>query len=158
MTELLVRDARATDSKALATLCTQLGYPAAVDVMPGRIARLTQDPNARALVAEDDGTVVGLASVHLRFMINHATPLAQLTLLVVDESVRGRGVGRALVDVVEAWAKQRGCKRIVVTTALDRKGAHAFYERLEFRHTGRRYLKDFSVSGESEGGIEQRNV
>jgi hypothetical protein len=30
-----------------------------------------------------------------------------------------------------------------VTTALQRAGAHAFYERIGYRHTGRRYGKDF---------------
>jgi hypothetical protein len=31
-----------------------------------------------------------------------------------------------------------------VTTALRRADAHAFYERLDYKHTGRRYGKDFS--------------
>jgi len=44
---------------------------------------------------------------------------------------------------VEHWARSRGCHRIVVTTALKRAEAHAFYERLGYRHTGRRYGKDF---------------
>jgi GNAT superfamily N-acetyltransferase len=84
-----------------------------------------------------------LATVHLRHTINHEAPIAQLTLLVVDESRRSRGVGRALVEAAERWAHAEGCHRIVVTTALQRTGAHAFYERIGYRHTGRRYGKDF---------------
>ena len=57
-----------------------------------------EDPNARALVAEQNGALIGLATVHLRYTMNHEAPIAQLTLLVVDESNRTHGVGRALVE------------------------------------------------------------
>lgn len=138
-----VRDARAADAEAMSRLCEQLGYPAQSGAMPQRLIRLQRDSNARALVADAGEGPVGLATVHLRHTINHEAPIAQLTLLVVDESQRSRGVGRALVEEAERWARAQGCHRIVVTTALQRAGAHAFYERIGYRHTGRRYGKDF---------------
>ncbi len=133
-----------SDAPALADLCAQLGYPTTPDAVAQRLSRLDADPTVRTLVATSDGVVVGLATVHIRHTINHDAPLGQLTLLVVDERVRGTGVGRALVRAAEAWARQCGCKRFVVTTALARTDAHAFYERLDYKHTGRRYGKDFS--------------
>jgi len=139
-----VRDAEAGDAEALATLCTQLGYPATAASMPSRLTRLTAYGNARALVAARGADVIGLATVHLRHALNHAAPLAQLSLLVVDEGARAQGVGRSLVAAVEAWAREQGCHRIIVTTALHRCNAHAFYERVGYMHTGRRYGKDFS--------------
>jgi GNAT superfamily N-acetyltransferase len=141
--ETAVRDARAEDAEALSRLCEQLGYPAQSDAMTQRLFRLQRDPNVRALVADVGEGAIGLATVHLRHTINHEAPIAQLTLLVVDESQRSRGVGRALVEAAERWAHAQGCHRIVVTTALQRAGAHAFYERIGYRHTGRRYGKDF---------------
>jgi GNAT superfamily N-acetyltransferase len=138
-----VREASEHDADALARLCTQLGYPASAADMPERLERLQTDPNARALVAVDSGNVVGLATVHVRDVINHAVPIAQLTLLVVDNRARGRGVGRALVERAESWARERGARRMAVTTALDRAGAHAFYERIGYTHTGRRYARIF---------------
>ncbi|HEX3868062.1 MAG TPA: GNAT family N-acetyltransferase [Gemmatimonadaceae bacterium] len=143
-TSIVVRDARPSDSDAAARLCTQLGYPADADAIAERLVRLATDSNARAYVAvNDDGRVVGLETVHLRITLNHAAPLAQITLLVVDEACRGQGVGQRLVGAAEHWAREHGCSRIVVTTALDRAGAHRFYERAGYSHTGRRYLKDF---------------
>ena len=112
--------------------------------MPARLARLNEGGSARALVATQDGDVVGLATIHLRHALNHAAPLAQLSLLVVDERVRSQGVGRVLVAAAEAWARERGCHRMIVTTALNRSDAHAFYERIGYAHTGRRYGKDFA--------------
>ncbi len=112
--------------------------------MPERVGRLAADANARTFVAQaSGGEIVGLETVHLRFTLNHAAPLAQITMLVTDEAHRGRGVGRALVSAAEDWARERGCARIVVTTALHRADAHAFYEKTGYAHTGRRYGKDF---------------
>lgn len=142
-TTIHVRHAEAGDADALARLCGQLGYPSSRDAVLSRLERMVRD-GARALVAASGGDVVGLATVHLRNMINHEAPLAQLTLLVVDEARRSQGVGRALVDEAEAWARAQGCRRIIVTTALHRTGAHAFYERIGYSHTGRRYGKDFA--------------
>lgn len=139
-----VRQPTDGDAEALARLATQLGYPADADAMPERVNRLAADRNAKALVVVDDERVVGMITIHLRDTLNHATPIAQITLLVVDETVRSRGAGRALVEAAEAWAKERGVKRVAVTTALDRPGAHAFYERMGYAHTGRRYAKDFA--------------
>ena len=144
---LHVRAVNEQDAAALARLCTQLGYPAQTSDMPARIERLTADHGVSALVAEDEGGVIGLITTHIRYTMNHAAPLAQITLLVVDEARRGTGVGRELVTAAEAWARGCGCKRIVVTTALHRGEAHAFYERLAYAHTGRRYGKDFSPGG-----------
>ena len=142
-TTIQVRDADAGDADALARLCGQLGYPSSAAAVLQRLERLVRS-GARALVATSGGDVIGLATVHLRSMINHEAPLAQLTLLVVDEERRSQGVGRALVDEAEAWARAQGCRRIIVTTALHRMGAHAFYERIGYAHTGRRYGKDFA--------------
>jgi len=142
---IVVRDAASNDGDALARLCTQLGYPADSEMMPARLARLSADPNARAFVAIDGGDVIGLVTVHVRHTMNHEAPIAQITLLVVDQAVRTRGAGRALVEAVERWARTQGVHRIAVTTALDRAGAHAFYERIGYAHTGRRYAKDFST-------------
>ena len=144
---LRVRAVETTDAAALARLCTQLGYPAQPADMPARVEQLQNDSKTSALVACDGDSVVGMITTHVRHTMNHPAPIAQITLLVVDETCRGSGVGRALVEAVEDWARRCGCKRIVVTTALQRAGAHAFYERLAYAHTGRRYGKDFLPGG-----------
>jgi GNAT superfamily N-acetyltransferase len=146
-----VREAAPRDADAMARLCAQLGYLGEPSVMPGRLARLSSDVNARALVATQGDDVVGLVTVHLRYTMNHDAPIAQITLLVVDETVRSRGAGRALVQAAEEWARSRGTKRITVTTALHRDGAHAFYEKVGYAHTGRRYGKDFPTPGTTTG-------
>jgi len=136
-----VRPARDDDAPAVAELLAHLGYPAPVADIPARLARLRARGDADTLVATADGRVVGLATVHARDVLHHAHPVVQLTALVVPPEMRGRGVGRTLVRAVERWAAARGADRLVLTTALHRAEAPAFYERLGFEHTGRRYAR-----------------
>jgi GNAT superfamily N-acetyltransferase len=126
----------------MAALLAHLGYPAAAADLPERLARL-RAARDDAYVASSFGEIVGLATVHTRDVLHNALPVAQLTALVVPPEMRGRGVGRALVDAAERWARERGADRLVVTTALHRAEAPLFYERLGFEHTGRRYVKRF---------------
>jgi GNAT superfamily N-acetyltransferase len=95
----------------------------------------------RFFVAEDGGQVVGLAVLHVSLSVGYDDPSGKLSGLVVDESHRKRGVGKALVDAVEAEARARGCARLSLTTASRRADAHAFYGRVGFEQTGRRYAK-----------------
>ncbi|HEX5387695.1 MAG TPA: GNAT family N-acetyltransferase [Gemmatimonadales bacterium] len=136
-----IRPARAADADALARLLGQLGYPAAGTDVARRLERMMGSGHATVLVAEQDGEVVGLATFHLMHVLNRARTVAWLTALVVDEAARGVGIGRALVDGVEAFAREAGCERLSVTTQEFRTEAHAFYARLGFEHTGRRFAK-----------------
>jgi GNAT superfamily N-acetyltransferase len=136
-----VRPARDDDAPSVAELLDHLGYPAPPSDIPARLARLRAKGDADTLVAVVDGRVVGLATVHARDVLHHAHPVVQLTALVVPPDMRGRGVGRTLVSAVERWAAARGADRLVLTTALHRAEAPAFYERLGFEHTGRRYAR-----------------
>lgn len=137
----VVRECTAPDAVAVAALLGELGYPATPESVPGRLARLAHGGRAVALAAVRGDVVVGLATVHLLAGLHASNDVAQLTALVVTDTARRHGVGRQLVSAAEEWARSRGCQRIFVTTALHRHAAHAFYERLGYEHTGRRYAK-----------------
>lgn len=139
--DLKIRDARRGDAKALAALVGQLGYQASAAGVARRIERLASSEADRVIVAELDGEVVGLASVHTSFSIEYDRPAAKVSAIVVDERHRRRGIGHRLAAELEAEARQRGCCLIFLTTAERRKDAHAFYERIGFEETGRRFAK-----------------
>ncbi|WP_257387560.1 GNAT family N-acetyltransferase [Tahibacter caeni] len=136
-----IRAAVAADAPALAGLLGQLGYPTDTTQAAARLARLLADPQAAVFVACRDGPVVGLATVQAHVALNRDAPAVQLTLLVVADGLRGSGIGRALVAAAEDWTRRHGAGRLVVTTASHRTGAHAFYERLGYASTGRRYAR-----------------
>ncbi len=45
------------------------------------------------------------------------------------EGIRGLGVGRRVIEEAEAWAKELGIRRVVITS---QKHAVGFYERLGY--------------------------
>jgi ribosomal protein S18 acetylase RimI-like enzyme len=92
-------------------------------------------------VAEVEGRIVGLASVHVSLTLEYDEPAARLTAIVVASTHRRRGIGEALVAEVERHARERRCALLFLTTAERRRGAHAFYRRLGFEETGRRFAK-----------------
>ncbi|HSN16671.1 MAG TPA: GNAT family N-acetyltransferase, partial [Gammaproteobacteria bacterium] len=122
-----VRRAAHEDAAAIAPLVTQLGYPSAAAEVEARLARLKDHPDIRAYVAESEGRLVGIIGLMV-FPAFHRDGLhGYVTALVVDEGVRGSGVGGALLETAEAWFQERGVKRVSLTTALHREDAHVFY-------------------------------
>ena len=138
---VLVREATSGDAAALGHLVGELGYPAPTTEMPSRLQALEGSSHAVVLVAELAGEVVGLATAHVFATIHSATPAAWLTALVVSETARGGGAGRALVVRAEEWARSMGAVRIAVTSGARRADAHRFYERIGYARTGVRFGK-----------------
>jgi ribosomal protein S18 acetylase RimI-like enzyme len=139
--ELTIRDARPDDARALAALIAQLGYPTTAEAVGRRVERLQASEADRVVVAEWKDEIVGLASLHTSPSVEYDEPAAKLTAIVVDERHRRRGIGEALAAEMEAEAHRRGCCLLFLTTAERREEAHAFYRRLGFEETGRRFAK-----------------
>jgi GNAT superfamily N-acetyltransferase len=88
------------------------------------------------LVAVLDGAVVGVCQVSLLFHLQHAGGVvAELESVHVAAAHRRNGVGRALLEHAVAWASDRGCYRVQLTSHVSRDGAHRFYEGLGFQPT-----------------------
>jgi N-acetylglutamate synthase-like GNAT family acetyltransferase len=138
---MTIRDARAEDAEALAELIGQLGYPTTAEAVARRVAQLQASDADRVVVAELDGEIVGLASLHVSLSVEYDEPAAKLSAIVVDERYRRRGIGEALVVELEAEARRLNCAVIFLTTAERRADAHAFYRRFGFEETGRRFAK-----------------
>ena len=119
----------------------QLGYPAPPEEVGPRLERLAASDADQLFLADVDGAVVGLAGLHTSLSLEYDQPAAKISALVVDEEWRGRGVGQALVAALEQEARAQGCGLLFLTTNERRADAHAFYARLGFEHTGRRYGK-----------------
>jgi GNAT superfamily N-acetyltransferase len=143
---IVVRSPSTGDLADLAGLLGELGYPTSATAVGSRLDRLAREANVAVLVADRDGTAVGLATAHVLTVIHADEAVAMLTALIVAESHRGQGIGRNLVDAVETWAVRCDARRITVAAGLARSVAHAFYERLGYEHTARRYSKVFRDS------------
>ncbi len=88
-------------------------------------------------VARLDGRVVGSVGVE-----RLPDGRAELHRLYLDASLRGRGVGRALVEAVLGWCRAAGVASLTLwsDTRFDR--AHRLYEGMGFTKTGERDIPD----------------
>jgi len=92
-----------------------------------------ESPNGFPLVAlGPDGGVAGYLC--LRLVLDEA----EILDVAVDESRRGGGVGRVLVQRALALCRERGAALVFLEVRVGNQAALALYRRLGFRETGRR--------------------
>ncbi|MFO0583870.1 MAG: GNAT family N-acetyltransferase [Anaeromyxobacter sp.] len=97
---------------------------------------LLADPaRALVLVAERGGRVAGMVTAQLVVSTAEGAPSALLEDLVVDEAMRGAGIGRTLLEGVEAWARARGATRLQLLADRENAPALAFYARCGWSDT-----------------------
>ena len=84
----------------------------------------------RVLVYEKDHhNICGCLVFNIHYPLHFSRKSAEIVNLVVDESVRNRGIGRELLSYFEQIAIDNGCVCIEVDSGKQRKSAHRFYER-----------------------------
>ena len=92
------------------------------------------------LVAERDGVICGIAVVEYHHKPESPYSYERRTYHVmefgVEEAYRRRGVGRELMEFIEADAKNKGFPRVELDMWSFNESAQAFYEALGF-HTYR---------------------
>ena len=92
--------------------------------------RINSEFNINGLLAEKDGQVVGFTHYIFRPSTWAVEDFCYLEDLYVDPKVRGGGVGRALIKVVEEIAIAKGSKRLYWTTAPDNETARKLYDKV----------------------------
>jgi (aminoalkyl)phosphonate N-acetyltransferase len=129
-----VREATAEDWPPVESLLAELGRPDVrgledEDWHGARFAQYLARPDTVGLVGEIDGKVVGFLDLEFRQRLNFRTAQAWIPDLIVAESHRSHGVGRALMAAADELAKARGCWSITLESATWRQDAHRFYLR-----------------------------
>ncbi len=91
--------------------------------------RLLTESGTEAFVTTIAGEPVGLVSVHPDADSFTGHPRAYVDVLVVAEEAEGRGMGRALMNHVEQWAREHTCREVVLDVFASNDHAIQFYER-----------------------------
>jgi GNAT superfamily N-acetyltransferase len=86
-----------------------------------------------AIVAEKDGQLFGLAHYIFHCSTIQIPPTCYLADLFTNESSRGKGIGRALIDAVYQRAKEAGCPRVYWHTHETNLTAMKLYDKVAER-------------------------
>lgn len=119
------------DTVPSAAAITALARP---QLESGEVAVLFAEPFAGELGATGSATdlVAGFAQLRFRLSLYSPGPDALLEELWVRPPVRGRGLGRALLEAAVEHARARGADRIELNTSTDDVAARALYESAGF--------------------------
>lgn len=144
-TELYIAPATKADIPALNQLVnsayrgdsSRKGWTTEADLLDGirtdpeALEDMMEQPGAVILKCTDDkGALRGC--VFLRKTGSHL----YLGMLTVSPELQGSGIGKKLLEASEAYAREKGCDKIVMTVISVRKELIAWYERKGFRTTG----------------------
>ena len=86
-----------------------------------------------ALVAEQDGALLGLVHYLFHRSTTASGPVCYLQDLFTDEVARGKGVGRALIEAVYDRAREAGVPRVYWLTYETNETAMALYDKVAKR-------------------------
>ena len=120
MNDITIRPAVWNDRRGIADLIAAMGSHEdvllAIDPLQefGNILGL---PKARALVAEQEGRIVGYAELQARPSSLHDEVEGWLAALAVAPELRQAGTGSRLMAVVEEEARLLGCDEIVLESS-----------------------------------------
>jgi len=113
---------------------------------------LVAEPEDGAEAGAEPGRLVGLAELSIRPCAEgcRTDRVAYLEGWWVDPEWRRRGVGRALVRAVRAWAREQGCTELASDTAVDNEVSQRAHRAAGFEEVGRTVCYRMAV--EEAGG------
>jgi GNAT superfamily N-acetyltransferase len=135
-----LRDAKPSDAARIGELINQLEHEIDEKSVSKNLRKLKK-AGELPLVATIDKKVVGLIGRHLMVTVHRPAPVGRIPVLVVASEARGQNIGRMLVEAVEQWCRDQGCKLIEVTSNDRRAAAHAFYRHMGYERSSIRFFK-----------------
>ena len=143
---LTFRRATEDDVEALRDLYVQLIPDArpTPDAMRATLRDINANPRSgMVVVGELDGRVVATCQlVTYCNLVRSPRVKAQVDSVVVDSDLRGRGIGKCMMNWCLAKLREHNCARIIVATAYTREIAHKLYSRLGFVQSGYSFVLD----------------
>ncbi len=116
------------DAAEIARLSAELGYPTNAGEMTPRLHAVLGDPKHHIVVAAVENGLLGWIALERRIGLEGGER-AEIVGLVVDAGARRAGVGAALAQAAEQWARELGYDQLVVRSNVARVESHSFYEK-----------------------------
>ncbi|HAJ32206.1 MAG TPA: hypothetical protein DCK79_02365 [Candidatus Atribacteria bacterium] len=142
MTDIIIREAKASDLLAIKKLMLELieamGNTEGIDIklIAENCRNLLSEVNSHILVAEIEGVIVGFVNLATRKTILHRGLSGLIDELIVAKSYRGKGVGRQLLSSAIEMSRQLGCCEVEVSTEKTNIKAREFYRQCGFTERG----------------------
>jgi predicted N-acetyltransferase YhbS len=122
------RKATANDANAIAELYRELVPSAPISVLPDRLSDIEHDKNTYLIVCDDDGDIIATAFISLcNDVMFNRQPFAIIENFIVSKDYQREGIGKSLMDHIEAFCVATDCSKIMLLSSSDNRAAHDFY-------------------------------
>ncbi len=139
-TDIALRPATLADAPRIAALFTEEGYPAGASAIESALGRFNTD-DSTVIVADHDGEILGFIALHVVPRFEHDESFVRIVALVVDSTVRERGIGRVLMAEAERIGEARQAAFVEITAGHHRPAARHLYESLGYDANLTAYLR-----------------
>ena len=125
-----IRDMRRDDLGKLNMLYKQFwGETSSLLHMQAQFDEIIRKDTHILLVAVDQGELIGsVMGVVCDELYGDCMPFLVIENMIVDQNVRRNGIGKILLEELEARARKRNCTQMILVTEADREDAVDFYE------------------------------
>ena len=141
MKEVNIRKAVVGDTRKIAILLKELGYPNTIKFAKAKITELSKSKIDFVFVAEIEGKVVAFVHLHIAKMLHEPGKLGRVMAIDVSKDYKRVGIGKKIMAFLEEKARGAGCTKMELTSSTHRRGAHKFYKNLGYIEKPKRFLK-----------------
>lgn len=129
MSGFFVRSASIADAADINRLCCmELGYDYPLEETEKKLKTALADDSCRVFTAVISGRIAGF--VHAQsYDVLYYPHMKNILGIAVSSEYRRMGIGTALLNAVEDWARSTGAAGIRLVSGTERAGAHEFYRR-----------------------------
>ena len=140
---MIIRELQIEDMESLSNLYYQFWNEVSdIQKMKNKFARLHNNKAYIFLGAiESDRLVGSVMGIVCEELYGDCNPFLLLENMVVDNTCRKKGIGKALFLELEKYAKLKGCSQTILVTETNRKDACGFYESVGFHPTANKGYK-----------------
>ncbi|MDP4089402.1 MAG: GNAT family N-acetyltransferase, partial [Bacillota bacterium] len=127
--DITIRNSRQEDFQDITVLFRQLwpGKELNTDDLSVVYNRGLSSVTDKYLSVEAEGRVIGFCAMSVVNNFWQAGHIAYVYAMIVDEPLRGRGIGRNILEKAFEIAKAEGCRKMELDSAFHRVKAHEFY-------------------------------
>ena len=123
-----IRRANKDDAEAIANLYRELNTLSPVSVSPERIDAVANSEETFLLVCDDAGEIVATALLCLcQDVMFDNQPFALVENVVVSADHKRAGIGKRMMDYIEAFCLEQDCSKIMLQTSSGNRSAQDFY-------------------------------
>ena len=127
-----IREATLNDVAAIHGLNRdEMNYNCDIKLTEKKLSKLLESPTDKVFVAVADSKTAGYIHAN-NYELLFAPQWKNVMSIAVSSDYKRKGIGRALISAVEAWAKQEGAVAIHLVSGEERLGAHEFYKKCGF--------------------------